>query len=298
MAVPILARSYSNTATPTSLSVSMGSNDATSTLQNISNWPTAPFTICFERNTINQEFSLVTGYVAAAPGAAPSNTPTTTNACYVTRGYNGTAGISHQAGVTVEHCTGAIDYQEANAHHTDTTRDDHAQYLNTARHQNTLIHQAGISIPVATPGSLAIGGQPNAGSSTSLARADHAHGFPTIATIGSSIIPIGSILGVGWGNNITPDFGWLFCAGGNALQSSYPICYQRLGTKWGPITGSGANATFALPNLQGHFIVGGAQAGTVGAFNAVTSVSAIGAEVTTTVDVVTYQYVNFIIRVE
>lgn len=256
MAVPILARSFSNTATPTSLVVSMGSNDATATLQNVSNWPNAPFTICAERNTINQEFMLVTGYVPSGIGQAPSKTPTTTNAVYVTRGYNGTAGISHQSAVTVEHCTGAIDYQEANAHHTDQTRDDHGQYLTTLRHQNVLIHQAGISIPVAIPGSLTIGGLPNTGSSTALSAADHVHGMPNYETIGSAVIPIGGIMIAPWHTYVALDYGWIYCLGGSYLQSQFPICYQRLGTTWGPTGGSGANATFTLPNLSGGIIAG------------------------------------------
>lgn len=54
--------------------------------------------------------------------------------------------------------------------------DDHTQYLNTARHDLTARHTAGTVVPVATPGSSAVGDAAAAGSSGSLARADHTHG--------------------------------------------------------------------------------------------------------------------------
>jgi hypothetical protein len=120
VATPIAARNFSNTTLPTSLTTNID-NLLTSTnipVQSTAGYPVVPFTGCFERNTINQEFCLVT----AIPDA---------NHFTVVRGYDGTPALPHLAPATFEHCVGAIDYREANWHNTDTTRDDHLQYLLT-----------------------------------------------------------------------------------------------------------------------------------------------------------------------
>lgn len=120
---PILARNFSNNATPTTLASNVAATDTTVNGVSISNWPTAPFTACIARNTPEQEFLLVNSYVGS--GGTASATYAGNNSVNVTRGYNNTTAVAHLAGLTFEHTTGAIDYQEANEHHTDTTRDDH-----------------------------------------------------------------------------------------------------------------------------------------------------------------------------
>jgi hypothetical protein len=118
MATPIAVRNYSSTALPTQISTNIDNQLTTTNIPVVSTsgYPPAPFTGCFERNTINQEFVLVTG----VPDGFHF---------IVVRGYDGTPPVQHLAPATFEHCVGAIDYREANWHHTDTTRDDHLQYV-------------------------------------------------------------------------------------------------------------------------------------------------------------------------
>jgi hypothetical protein len=117
MATPILARNYSNTALPTNLTATVDNQLSTTNIPvaSTATYPPAPFTGCFERNTINQEFVLVT----AIPDL---------NHFTVVRGYDGTPPVQHLAPATFEHAVGSIDYRDANWHHTDTSRDDHLQY--------------------------------------------------------------------------------------------------------------------------------------------------------------------------
>jgi hypothetical protein len=100
------ARNYSNTATPNALAGSINNTDAvTSTpLQNtLTGWPSStPFTAVLDRGTAAEEVVLVT----AVSGA---------NVTF-TRGYDGTAKVSHQNLAPFEHCATAIDYREANNH--------------------------------------------------------------------------------------------------------------------------------------------------------------------------------------
>lgn len=71
-----------------------------------SQYPATPFTITVDRNTATEEIMLVT--------SVSGSTLT------VTRGYDGTAGIGHLAGATVEHTAVALDFTEANQHHNAT----------------------------------------------------------------------------------------------------------------------------------------------------------------------------------
>jgi hypothetical protein len=139
VATPISARNFSNTTLPTQLSANIDNQLTTTNIpvQSTANYPPVPFTGCFERNTINQEFCLVT----TIPDA---------NHFTVVRGYDGTPPVQHLAPAVFEHCVGAIDYREANWHNTDTTRDDHLQYAltNGSRPITGLqTFQAGLSTP-------------------------------------------------------------------------------------------------------------------------------------------------------
>lgn len=118
MATPIAVRNYSSTALPTQISTNIDNQLTTTNIPVVSTvgYPPVPFTGCFERNTINQEFVLVTG----VPDGFHF---------IVVRGYDGTPPSQHFAPATFEHCVGAIDYRESNWHNTDTTRDDHLQYV-------------------------------------------------------------------------------------------------------------------------------------------------------------------------
>jgi hypothetical protein len=115
---PITVRNYSNTTPPTNLTANIDNALTTTNIPvaSTAGYPVVPFTGCFERNTNNQEFVLCTNIVDA-------------NHFSVVRAYDGTPAVQHLAPATFEHCTGAIDFREANQHHTDTTRDDHLQYV-------------------------------------------------------------------------------------------------------------------------------------------------------------------------
>jgi hypothetical protein len=118
MPTPITARNYLNTTPPTNLTANIDNALTTTNIPvaSTAGYPTPPFTGCFERNTSNQEFALCTNVVDA-------------NHFTVVRAYDGTPPVAHVAPATFEHCTGAIDFREANQHHTDITRDDHLQYV-------------------------------------------------------------------------------------------------------------------------------------------------------------------------
>jgi hypothetical protein len=120
VATPISVRNYSSTSLPTSLLANVDNQLTTTNIpvQSTTGFPATPFTGCFERNTPNQEFVLVTAIVDMTHFT-------------VVRAYDGTPAVAHNAPATFEHCVGAIDYREANWHHTDSTRDDHLQYLLT-----------------------------------------------------------------------------------------------------------------------------------------------------------------------
>lgn len=126
-------RHYLNTVEPTSL-VSLATAGATSLhVADNTGFPTPPYTIAIDRgNPAEEEVCLVTAH-------ADSTHMT------VTRAWDGTTAVEHAAGKPVEHAVSAVDYADANAHVYDTARDDHTQYLNTARH-NALDHSAALSV--------------------------------------------------------------------------------------------------------------------------------------------------------
>jgi microcystin-dependent protein len=116
--VPI--RNYTNVAQPTSLTSGVGQDDTTLPVVSTTGYPSAPFTIAIDRGGVNEEAVLVQG-----------KTANSFTDCV--RGYNGTTKQSHLSTVAVEHVAIALDYEDANDHIYDTTRDDHTQYLNEAR---------------------------------------------------------------------------------------------------------------------------------------------------------------------
>lgn len=108
-------RKYQNNVQPTSLSSSTTSSATTLNVSSTAGFPAVPFTVGVDRGTASEEVCLVSAV-----------TPTTMT---VTRGFDGTTGVSHNSAAAVEHCVCALDYREANSHIEDDTRDDHSQYL-------------------------------------------------------------------------------------------------------------------------------------------------------------------------
>lgn len=96
------SRNFNNTTASGTLSAPASTSSTTLATTGFLGYPTAPFTVTLDRNTVTEEVVLVT----AAVGANLT----------VTRGYNGTAAQAHEAGGTVEHTAVALDFTEANAH--------------------------------------------------------------------------------------------------------------------------------------------------------------------------------------
>jgi hypothetical protein len=102
-------RNFSNVTTAGSLTTLATPTDVALLVTGFANYPTVPFTATIDRNTASEEIVLVT----AVNGGGTSLT--------VTRGYDGTAATTHQAGGPVEHTAVARDFREANQHTTATT---------------------------------------------------------------------------------------------------------------------------------------------------------------------------------
>lgn len=114
-----MLRNYSNTVEPTSLSAPLNNSAVTFDVASTAGFPAVPFIAAIDRGTGDEEVVLVT-----------AKTATTVT---VSRGYDGTAAVSHLSGAAFEHVTAAVEHREANEHINDTTRDDHTQYFNLTR---------------------------------------------------------------------------------------------------------------------------------------------------------------------
>ncbi len=95
-------RNYANGAVPQPLTAAVSDAAVTIPVASTAGYPTAPFVVVFERGTANVEAALCTAKTA--------------NSFTVTRGFDGTTAVAHDIGTSVEHCSVAIDYVEANAH--------------------------------------------------------------------------------------------------------------------------------------------------------------------------------------
>lgn len=96
-------RYYSSTAVSASLTAGITSGATTLTVDSTAGFPGSfPYTLILERDTANQEVIKVTG--------AAGTTLT------VVRGQDGTSGITHSIGATVEHGVSAQDFDEPQAH--------------------------------------------------------------------------------------------------------------------------------------------------------------------------------------
>lgn len=105
-----MARNYSSTAQPTTLTGSVNSSATTLVVAALTGYPSAPYVIELDRGLASSELCLVTGV---------SSTTLT-----VTRGYDGTSAQSHTVGATVHHVVAAIDIREP-AQHIDATTGVH-----------------------------------------------------------------------------------------------------------------------------------------------------------------------------
>lgn len=95
-------RNFSSTAISTTLTGGVTAVAATLPVAATTGFPAAPFILCLEPGTANQEVVLVTAVAGLNLTA--------------TRGYDSTTAVSHNAGAVVQHSHAAIEFREANTH--------------------------------------------------------------------------------------------------------------------------------------------------------------------------------------
>lgn len=139
-------RYFVNAAPMLNLTAGVSDSDTSISVSDTSEYPSSfPFTVCLERSTANEEVCLVTSK--------------TSTSFTVTRGWDGTAAISHLNGSSVEHTTAAVDFNEASDHLTDASTDVHSQYM-----LKSLITGKGALVTgtaSSTPSSLTVGSNNN-----------------------------------------------------------------------------------------------------------------------------------------
>lgn len=109
-------RYYSSTAARTTLSSGINSTATSITVGSTSGFPGSyPYTLIIDQDLVTEEIVTVT---------AGSGTTLT-----VTRGVDGSSGVSHSAGAAVNHGVSARDFDEPNSHVNDNTTDVHTQYV-------------------------------------------------------------------------------------------------------------------------------------------------------------------------
>lgn len=138
------------------------------------------------------------------------------------RGADDTAAAAHSAGAPVEHVLSATEVDELNDHVTDTTNDDHTQYLNSARHAAIAHTTAMLNDEAVTKAKI----------------------------VESQQLPAGAIME--YGGSTIPT-GWLDCNGDLVSRTTYADLFTAIGTTYGAGDGS---TTFQLPDARGRTIVG------------------------------------------
>lgn len=109
-------RYFSSTAVGTTLASSANNSTTTLEVTALSGYPAqTPWTAIIDQDTASEEVVTVTNV---------SGTTLT-----VTRGVDGTSGVSHNAGAVFRHGVSGRDFDEANSHVNDTTTDVHPQYV-------------------------------------------------------------------------------------------------------------------------------------------------------------------------
>ncbi|HKN44289.1 MAG TPA: hypothetical protein VJW23_10215 [Propionibacteriaceae bacterium] len=95
-------RNFSSTAIQTTLTSGVTAVGTVLAVAATTGFPAAPFILTLEPDTANQELVLVTGVAGLN--------------LTVTRGYDSTTAVSHNAAAVVQHSHAALDFREANTH--------------------------------------------------------------------------------------------------------------------------------------------------------------------------------------
>lgn len=162
--VTLVRKEYQGGALQTTLNGGIDNAVTSCTLISGSTFPNGasyPFVLEFDRGTSSAEKVLCT-------------TRSGNNVTGMTRGYDGTTAVLHNSGASVSHVLDATTLTHLWEHISDTSRDDHTQYLNTTRHDVTARHTIGTVIPAGTT-PLATSTSAAVGSANTVARGDHVH---------------------------------------------------------------------------------------------------------------------------
>lgn len=117
-------RSFAGGAVPTSITASINGSDLSISIADATGWPDGSggdFYVVIDRGTASEEKVLV-----------DTRTATTLTVAGGGRGSDGTTGVAHTNGASIEHCAVAKDLDEANAHLSNQQADPHPMYLKEA----------------------------------------------------------------------------------------------------------------------------------------------------------------------
>lgn len=184
---------HAGNAPPTVLTADFDSLDLTAQCADLSGWPaggaSGKFWVTFARDTPNEMRCL-------AQAKSGNNL---TFASTGDKGLEGTANILIPSGSTVEHTFSKTEADDANNHIFDTTRDDHTQYHNAARHAGTSHTQAMMGVDSVGSAQIIAGAVGNAELGADAVTADkiaaNAVGSSEIATgaVGADEIAAGAV---------------------------------------------------------------------------------------------------------
>lgn len=269
------ARNYSNTAVQTTLTSGINSVVTSATVAATTGFPSAPFILALDADGASQEIVLVT---------AVAGTTLT-----ITRGYDGTSAVSHDAGAIVRHSHAAIEFAEANTHVNATgavhgltgsivgTSDTQTltnktvalgsnTVSGTLAQLNTVVTDADIAslagAETLTNKTLALGSNTVSGTTAQFNTALTDNDFATRAgtesltnktldsTSPTAFNPVGSL--VMFAGAAAPT-GWLLCDGTAVSRATYADLFAVVDTAFGVGDGS---TTFNLPDLRDRFPMG------------------------------------------
>lgn len=179
---------YAGNAKPTVLAGGISATDLAIVISDATGWPSGgpsgKFFVTLNRAASTEERVLIA-----------SRTGTTLTIANVgDRGVDDTLAAIHNSGETIEHTYSAVDADVANAHIFDTTRDDHSQYLNLARHADEALHSFGAGEALGVPGApAAIGTVAGAGNGARPARENHVHILGTGSIFAAAMFAAGVV---------------------------------------------------------------------------------------------------------
>lgn len=164
-----LRRDLVGGAVQTALTTGISSSATTITINSATGWPAGsngPFYVVIDPGLAGEEKVLCL--------SRSGTTLTVVTAPVSGRGADGTSASTHSATAIIYPCLTAVDLDSANDHIYTPSRDDHTNYLTTARHDITARHQFGAAL--GTPSAAAdVGTTASAGTATVPARSDHGH---------------------------------------------------------------------------------------------------------------------------